>query len=107
MSSFIYRYISGESCSQIDSLPLTYLTIADALSAQDAVHEAVLPYAREPGKLEALVNEYEALKAVECVPPSLLRPVAAHPCCLSPPARSSSFPGGPPSRVRGSALHGS
>jgi hypothetical protein len=27
VSSFIYRYISRESCSQFDSLPLTYLTI--------------------------------------------------------------------------------
>jgi hypothetical protein len=27
--SFIYRYILRESCSQFDSLPLTYLTISD------------------------------------------------------------------------------
>ena len=31
--SFIYRYIPRESCSQFDSLPLTYLTIPDRCSA--------------------------------------------------------------------------
>ena len=41
--------------------------IADALSAQDAAHESALLYARDPGKLEALIEEHEALKAAECV----------------------------------------
>ena len=33
-SSFMYRYISRESCSQFDSLPLTYLTILGVLAVE-------------------------------------------------------------------------
>ena len=30
----MYRYISRESCSQFDSLPLTYLTISGVLAVE-------------------------------------------------------------------------
>jgi tetratricopeptide (TPR) repeat protein len=36
LDSFIYRYISHESCSQFDSLPLTYLTISRVEQLDDA-----------------------------------------------------------------------
>ena len=38
--SFIYRYILRESCSQFDSLPLTYLTISAALDRAGVAREA-------------------------------------------------------------------
>ena len=41
---FMYRYISRESCSQFDSLPLTYLTIPGGVF-EEALEHVAAPYA--------------------------------------------------------------
>ena len=47
---FVYRYILRESCSQFDSLPLTYLRLVQSLVSHDAVARVYHPSVGENGR---------------------------------------------------------
>jgi ankyrin repeat protein len=59
--SFIYRYISRESCSQFDSLPLTSPTPADAILATQALGY----YGDIVKRLDAAQAQWDAARASE------------------------------------------